>query len=103
MTVSVTSKNGIDIRLTAERWVHIVENHDDMAGRYEDVLTALETPDYVIKGYEDALIALRHTTEEKFIAVVYKETGGNDGFIITAYFSSKIKPEREVVVWQRQK
>ncbi|MDO9289650.1 MAG: hypothetical protein Q7T83_12785 [Thermodesulfovibrionales bacterium] len=97
------SKNGVPIRLTDERWVHIVENHDDMAGRYEDVLAALEMPDYVIKGYEGVLLALRHTTEEKFLAVVYKEIRDNDGFIITAYFTSKIKLEREVVVWQRQK
>ena len=26
------SINGVPIRLTAERWLHIVENHDDMAG-----------------------------------------------------------------------
>ena len=97
------SKNGVPIRLTDERWVHIVENHDDVAGRYEDVLAALEMPDYVIKGYEGALIALRHTTEEKFFAVVYKETSDNDGFIITAYFTSKIKIEREVILWRQQK
>ncbi|MEW6067251.1 MAG: hypothetical protein AB1610_03010 [Nitrospirota bacterium] len=46
---------------------------------------------------------MKHTTEEKFLAVVYREIRDNDGFIITAYFTSKIKLEREVVVWQRQK
>ena len=97
------SKNDVPIRLTEERWVHIVENHDDIAGYYENVLATLETPDYVIKGYKDALIALRHITKEKFLAVVYKEISNNDGFIITAYFTSKIKLEREVIVWQRQK
>ncbi|MEW6067252.1 MAG: hypothetical protein AB1610_03015 [Nitrospirota bacterium] len=45
----VYSKNDVPIHLTDERWVHIVENHDDMAGHYEDVLATLETPDYVIK------------------------------------------------------
>ena len=34
----VTSKNGIPIRLTEERWVHITENHDDLAGHYDDVI-----------------------------------------------------------------
>ena len=31
------SVNNVPIRLTDERWIHIVENHDDMAGYYFDV------------------------------------------------------------------
>jgi hypothetical protein len=31
------SKAGVPIRLTDERWHHIVENHDDLAGYYDDV------------------------------------------------------------------
>lgn len=99
----IKSLNAVPIRLTDERWIHIVENHDDMAGHYESVLATLESPDYVIEGYEGALIALRHETEGKFLAVVYKEIGKADGFIITACFTSKIKLEREVIIWQRQK
>jgi hypothetical protein len=29
---TVISVNGVPIRLTAERWFHIVENHDEVAG-----------------------------------------------------------------------
>jgi hypothetical protein len=32
------SKAGVPIRLTDERWYHIVENHDDLAGYYDEVL-----------------------------------------------------------------
>lgn len=95
------SVNGVPIRLTEERWVHIIENHDDVAGYYDEVLGVVETPDYVIKGYENALIALKKK-ENKFLAVVYKELGSNDGFIITAYFTNKINLEREVIVWQQK-
>ena len=98
----VKSVNNIPIRLTDERWIHIVENHDDLAGNYDEVLMAVESPNYVIKGYEDALIALKHWGEENFLAVVYKEVSESDGFIITAYLTSKIKIEREVILWQRQ-
>lgn len=35
------SVDGVPIRLTDERWVHIVENHDDLAGYYDDVLEAV--------------------------------------------------------------
>ena len=41
MTDIVKSKNGIRIRMTEERWFHITENHDDLAGYYDDVLGGL--------------------------------------------------------------
>ena len=34
----VNSVNGIPIRLTYERWYHIIENHDDMASYFHEVL-----------------------------------------------------------------
>ena len=97
------SINNIPIRLTDERWIHIVENHDDMAGYYDEIPGVIENPDYVIKGYKKALIALKQKEESKFLAVVYKEINRNDGFVITAYLTSKIKLEREVILWQPQK
>ncbi len=96
------SKNGVHVRLPDERWIHIVENHDDLAGRMDDVLEAVENPDFIIEGYGDALIALKEIKKGKFLAVVYKELEQVDGFIITAYFSNKIKLNREVIRWQRK-
>ncbi len=55
----VKSKNDVPIRLTEESWLHIVENHDEMAGYYDDVLNTVEDPDMIIKGYREALIALK--------------------------------------------
>lgn len=96
----VLSKNGVPIRSPEERWIHIVENHDDLAGHMDDVLDVVEYPDFVIKGYQEALIALKIVKQRKFLAVVYKETEITDGFIITAYFSSKIKLNQEVILWK---
>ena len=45
----VISKAGVPVRLTEERWFHIVENHDDLAGYYDQVLEAVEDPDFVCK------------------------------------------------------
>jgi hypothetical protein len=61
----VYSNNNVPIRLTAERWLHIVENHDEVAGFYDDVLRAVEDPDYVLEGYEGALNALKEFGEGK--------------------------------------
>ena len=44
------SKNAVPIRLTEERWFHIIENHDDLAGDYDDVLSTIEDPDFIIEG-----------------------------------------------------
>jgi len=38
----VTSKNGINISLTAERWAHVVEAHDYMAGNQDLVFETIE-------------------------------------------------------------
>jgi hypothetical protein len=53
------SINDIPIRLTRERWFHITENHDDLAGYYDDVLNAIENPDLIIQGYRGALVAMK--------------------------------------------
>jgi hypothetical protein len=53
------SVNGVPIRMTSERWFHIVENHDYLAGRYEDILDTVADPDMVLQGYGGALIAVR--------------------------------------------
>ncbi len=66
----VKSKNGIKIRITEERWFHITENHDDIAGFYDDILDCIENPDIIIKGYNDALVALKLFSDNKYLASV---------------------------------
>ena len=90
----------VPIRLTDERWVHIVENHDEMAGYYEDVLTVIEDPEFVLRGHGGSLIAARGYGKARYLMVVYRELTANDGFVITAYFTSKLTRKR--IVWKRQ-
>jgi hypothetical protein len=99
---TIISKNGVPIRLTEERWFHITETHDDLAGHYDDVLNAVEDPDFVIEGFMKAVIGLKKVGRNKFLAVVYREKGRGDGFVITAYFTSKLRLERKVILWQKQ-
>jgi hypothetical protein len=95
----VISKSGVPIRLTDERWFHIVENHDDVAGYYDDVLETVEDPDLILRGYRGALIAVRQLRGRKYLAVIYKEVSRKDGFIITAYFTSEIS--RRIIRWRK--
>jgi len=77
----------------------IVENHDDLAGYYDEVLNSVEEPDYIVQGYGEALVALTEVEEEKFLAVICKEFESH-GFI--AYFSRKINLGKEALLWQRK-
>ena len=94
------SQRGVPIRLTDERWFHIVENHDDLAGRYDDVLDAVENPDLILKGYRGALMAAKQVAPGRYLAVVYKELSRDDGFIVTAYFTRRIT--RRSVLWRKE-
>lgn len=93
------SVEGVPIRLTTERWFHIVENHDDMAGYYDDVLEVIENPDLVLGGYGGSRIATRGYGRGRYLAVIYRQLSAQDGFVITAYFTSKI--DRKKVIWRK--
>ena len=96
----VISKAGVPIRLTDERWLHIVENHDDVAGYYDEVLETVEEPDIILQGYRGALIAVRNFGRRKYLAVIYRELTRKDGFVITAYFTSQISRRR--IKWRKE-
>jgi hypothetical protein len=98
MDVAV-SVEGIPIRLTHERWFHIVENHDDVAGYYDEVLETIENPDLVLRGYRGTLMSVRSYGRRRYFMVVYRQVSADDGFIITAYFTSKL--DRRYVVWRK--
>ncbi len=95
MIGTVISKNGKVIRLTAERWAHIVEAHDYMAGNQDMVFECIEDPDAIVHGGTNEFIAVKHygktSISEKDVIVMYKEQE-SDGFVITAFMTSK--PEK---------
>ena len=42
------SINGVPIRLTDERWEHILDSHPELASFRETLLDAVENPDYIL-------------------------------------------------------
>lgn len=99
------SRNGVPIRITDERWTHVVETHDYMAGNLDLVVETIEDPDYIVAGITGEFIALRHyeatSLSEKYVVVVYRELT-DDGFLITAFMTSH--PEtiwRKGILWQK--
>jgi hypothetical protein len=96
----VKSKNSVPIRLTAERWLHITDEHSEMAGYYFDVLDTIQNPEVIYTGKSGELMEMKEIEIGKYIIVVYKELNENDGFIITSFLTRKTKQiERRVKLW----
>ncbi|MBI1928680.1 hypothetical protein HYR99_31105 [Candidatus Poribacteria bacterium] len=96
----VQSKNGVPIRLTEKRWLHITEEHSEMAGYYFEILEILQAPDAIYEGKAGELLAVKEIEPGKYMIVVYKEVSREDGFVITAFLTRRIKPiERRTKRW----
>ena len=96
----VKSKNAVPIRLTEERWIHITEEHSEMAGYYFEVLETVEEPEAIYEGKMGECIAVREIDNGKYIAVVYRELSKGDGFVITAFLTRRRKQlERRRKIW----
>jgi hypothetical protein len=99
MTESVVSKNGVLIRLTDERWVHITEEHNELAGMRLELLETIADPAQIFAGSCGELFAVREIESGKYLVVVYREFQ-NDGFIITAFLTRRIHSiRRRQLVW----
>ncbi len=95
----VPSKNGVPIRLTDERWAHITEEHDELAGLRQEVLQAVAEPERIVEGRAGELLALRELEKGKWLVVVYRELG-DDGFIITAFLTRRLRSfEKRNQIW----
>ena len=96
----VKSKNGVHIRLPDERWLHITEEHSEMAGYYFEILETIENPDSIWRGRAQELIAARNINAGKYLVFIYKEVTKKDGFVLTAFTTRRIKSlERRAKVW----
>jgi len=99
----VTSKNGVPIRLTRERWEHIVRRHLEMATEQERVLETVEEPEFIQRGDFGELLAVRpyeHTPlTRKLLVVVYREVTPGDGYVLAAYLTSR-PSSRRATTWK---
>ena len=90
MIETVLSKNEIPIRLTDERWIHITEEHCELAGMRLEVLETIANPFRILEGGDGELLSIREIEKDKFLVVVYRELN-HDGCIITAFLGSPYK------------
>ena len=98
--IIVYSIEGTPIRLTNERWDHIIRRHPELDSQKERVLETINKPDFVQEGDLGDLLAIRQYLQTplttKYLVVVYKEVEKREGFIITAYFASQPSKRRKI-------
>jgi hypothetical protein len=99
----VHSVHAVSVRLTAERWQHIIVRHPEMHGQQDKVLETVASPHLIQQGDFGELLATRLYPETplttKYMVVAYREMGSDDGFIMTAYFTTR-PSARRAVIWK---
>lgn len=95
---TVDSINGVAIRLTEERWDHIVGRRPYMATYYEKVLDAVQDPSFILRGARGSLVAVLALGRRRYLLVFYRELSKLDGFIITAYIDDAV--DRSKIIWR---
>jgi len=94
------SINGVPIRLTDERWEHILDSHPELASYRETILDAVENPDYILASSRGALAAVVVVGRKAFLHVFYVERSWRDGFIISAWIEERM--DKTKIVWRKE-
>jgi hypothetical protein len=92
------SINNVNIRLTDERWEHILDVRPFMRGYEEDVLETVESPELILRAAGGVLVAVVSFGRSGFLHALYREVSRTDGFIIMAYFNESYN--RRQVIWR---
>ena len=92
------------IRLTNERWTHIISHHPVIRNLKEEMKETLRDPEIVRRSVYDpsVLIYYRYFKDVlggKYIAVVVK-VNNIGGFILTSYVTDRVKRGDEV--WRKE-
>lgn len=97
----VPSPLGFAVRTTKAYWLLITHvKHPSIAGRERAVQNTLAAPDQVRQSKIDHTVYLFYRQYgRKHLCVVAKRLGPSAGFIMTAYYTEKVKEGQ--VVWKK--
>jgi hypothetical protein len=93
------------IRLTDERFEHIISDHPEMSDQVDNIKYTLANPDMVVRSRTDSEADLFYRYYSgtpvggKYLCIIVKGRG-DDFFILTAYFTDTIK--RGETLWIRK-
>jgi hypothetical protein len=102
--MNALSRDGATIRISKERWAHVASQHPEMADQQEQVVATVSDPDRLQAGDTGEILAIRWYERtpltSKFLVVAYRETDSRDGFVLTAYLTSRLSGTR-TTIWTR--
>ncbi|MEW6214654.1 MAG: hypothetical protein AB1478_05535 [Nitrospirota bacterium] len=92
------------IRLTEIQWTHIELKHKELSNQIQKMIDTLENPDLVYYSpREENYYYYKYFREtpvtEKYLLLIVKHLN-NEGFIITAFFVTKIRKEGKEVIYE---
>ncbi|MDY7050248.1 MAG: hypothetical protein RPG89_16925 [Microcystis panniformis WG22] len=90
MDLYATSQNGVLIRLTEERWKHIITGHSELISYQAEILATIRYPEKILVGNHQELLAVKQIVSGKYLIVIYRELS-EGGFIITAYLTRRLR------------
>jgi hypothetical protein len=93
------------IRLTKTQWEHIIAKHHELREQEPKIRTALQDPDFVLysksdDNYQYHRLFADTPVGEKHLLVVVKHLN-SEGFVITAFFVSKVREQGKVKIYER--
>ncbi len=104
-----TSINGVSIRLTYERWLHIIDHHPELEKFKDEILSTVSNPQHLYSFARKHIIAatnpfskLRDYGLSANLVVHYREFK-DDGFILTAFVMSDRRLRRRFRNWKKLK
>ncbi len=97
------SINKIKIRLTHERWEHIIYSHKEIEELgFDELIKTVADPEVVLRGKSKEFLAAIKVRKNLWIVVIYREEK-QDGFIITSYVTTDIKwLLKKEIIWNRK-
>lgn len=97
---TVQSMSGCAIRLSEERWGHIQDQHPELCGMLDAILSAVGQPDLVMAGNQGELLGVKLIEPQKWLVAVYREDQVN-GLVITAFLTRRWRSlAKRRIVWQ---
>ena len=103
--IYISDNKNRKIRFSDERKIHLEENHPEMNNQLDKIEETLTSPDIIIKSKTDLTVELFYKyysvtpVSAKYLCVITKFADG-DNFIITAYFTDKIKKGK--LIWKKK-
>lgn len=109
LVATAVSIDNVDIRITKERWEHVITRHR-LEESLPEILETISKPDKIFvppTGFPQQKLAIKKFSSliQKGIAinlaVHYKEISTEDGFLITAFAISNKRLKRMVRKWKK--